>query len=167
MVGGVFVNIEFDLTKEDYFRYYLYVHFRKGKLRTLNIVILLLSILGLITMTLHYNFDLTKLFVVILLFLLICLVLMRVGVSSALSSNGTMINHYIISIDPQAVTEKIRYRTTTIEWGGVRDVVDDSSNIYFFLDNGLGCIIPKRSFTNSEEALKFLRLATSYWTSTK
>lgn len=160
------MSVEFDLTKEDFFRYYLCVN-KRGKLGLFNITVGVICLLALISIVSINGVDYIKLFVTILLATIIWLVLIKTATTLAISNNGPIINQHTLSIDPQGVTEKIKYRTTIIEWGGVKDVVADSSNIYLFYDNGDAGIIPKRSFSNSEEALKFLRLATSYWTTAK
>ena len=161
------MEVQFNLTKEDYIQYYFYVNHKKGKLAMFNIVFILIILILLLVFVNHKGFDIVKSLFVIFFATSLYLLISRIGFTLALTNNGSMANEHFISIDQQGVIEKIRHRTTIIEWGGVRDVIDYKYSIYFLFDNGEASIVPKRAFSNPEAALKFLRLATTYWTSTE
>jgi hypothetical protein len=163
------LEITFDLTEDDFYHYYIYVNHKKGKLAVFNIVIMLVVtiLLLLLLFVSHLGLDFKFYIIVIVLPALIALALFRTNVSLMISNNGSLITEHYISIDQEGITEKIKYRTTVVEWGGVRDIIDYKHSIYFLFDNGDASIIPKRAFSNPEAALKFLRIATTSWVSFK
>ena len=162
--GGETLDITYDLTREDYIEYYSYVNHKKGKLAIFNIVFMLIVLFWVLIFVNHNGFDIVGSFFVILIAIALYFLTARIGFTLALTNNGSMIREHFVSIGQQGLTEKIRHRTTIIEWGGVKDVIDYKHSIYFLLDNGDASIVPKRAFSNPEAALKFLRLATTYWT---
>lgn len=158
------MEITFDLTREDYIEYYFYVNHKKGKLAMFNTVFMSIVLIFVLIFINHNGFDIVRSLLVILLAATLFLLISRIGITLALTNNGSMISEHFVSIDQHGLKEKIRNRTTIIEWGGVRDVIDYKHSIYFLFDNGDASIVPKRAFSNPEAALKFLRLATTYWT---
>ncbi len=158
------MEITFDLTREDYIEYYFYVNHKKGKLAMFNTVFMSIVLIFVLIFINHNGFDIVRSLLVILLAATLFLLISRIGITLALTNNGSMISEHFVSIDQHGLKEKIRNRTTIIEWGGVRDVIDYKHSIYFLFDNGDASIVPKRAFSNPEAALKFLRLATTNWT---
>ena len=52
---------------------------------------------------------------------------------------------------------------TTIQWTDIVDITDDTRSIYFFKSKNVAYIVPRRAFSNPNEADIFLRTATAYW----
>ncbi len=158
------MQVEFDLNKEDYWQYNLYIYYkRKTKFGTFNKILLIVCgfwffWIGLITGSLF------GMLAIIIFGFLLMFILIKTSVYLAVSNSKSTLGNYHISIGPEGVNAKTQHRTILTTWSGIYDVASDRSYIYLFYDNNFAHLIPKRAFATPDDALKFEKLATVYWT---
>jgi hypothetical protein len=157
------MEINIDLTRDDYADYNKYYFLKKGLRKRIYIVIIVAFGLPLVINS-GRPFDLmTYLTTVIIAGLVFGLIYLG-GMTFAMkrtkklpSDNGSILGRKKFMINDEGLIEESENNKNIQKWKGIKSVETNDNSVFIFVDNIAAYIIPKRFFKDDTEQQNFIK----------
>ena len=166
------MEIQFLLTPEDLWHYYIYVY-RHYLLRGFLLLQLGYTLLVLVALQLVYPFspeDALPWFVFLFMLLLLPPLVTVVAMRRSISRNTKWMGERVVAITSRGLQQKSEMGEGIQMWQAIKAIAQDTHNFYFILDGisssrriVMGVVVPRHAFAKQEDAEIFLGRAQSYW----
>jgi len=81
------------------------------------------------------------------------------------SDKGDQLGERILNVDARGIHTKSSRAEDHYQWGGVLEVAENPAYIFVFVDTLKAHIIPKRAFSQPQDAKEFIESLLSFWKS--
>jgi hypothetical protein len=161
------MEISFSVSREDYWRYNIFNHLHVPKNRNSSGISIIIAAVLIIIWKLFIGSGWVAILESLMIFLVFCVVffyiILRNSVSWFYKNDPGYFQEQTIIIDETGIREINAAADLKYSWHGIRDILQDNHNVYIYVEGSLGYVIPRRAFSSQDDAIKFFRLATLYW----
>lgn len=156
------MEINVDITREDYASFNKYWVFKKRK--NISVLVVLIFAFGF-SYIIDYKppFEFLKYLINVIFigfvfgFFYFLVMLMLMELTKYLpSEGGAVLGKRKFIITDEGLYEETKNGKSFQEWNGIKDIEVNKKHIFVFVDNVAAYIIPKRYFSNQEEQKKYI-----------
>lgn len=161
------MEIKCNITRKDYWNFtkYAFIHVPISRAFLILVAIILFFIFAS-SINYYYKQGVSQVITYIismLIFLVVSYNMFKLFAMWLPTSKPGILGEHIISISPEGIRERTLINDGIIIWAGIKKISTNKKYIYIFIDNMMGHIIPKESFSTKEEADEFLNTALMLW----
>lgn len=162
------MELEVEMTREDYGGFNRYYFFNKGLKKRLNLMIGIILIVPLIIQSgKPFSIELylkeAGTFVLYLLPVLsISYLVVLNKIRKLPDKDGSLLGYKKFIFNDECLIEETKYNRNEYRWKGVKSIESNQKYIFIFVDNMAAYVIPKRYFSSENETNSFIATLNNY-----
>lgn len=157
------MEINIDLTRDDYADYNKYYLFKKRLKRQIYLVIIVAFVIPLLIKT-GRPFDLLNYLITVIFSGIIfgvlyfgAMSLTMIWIKKLPSDKGSILGNKKFTITDEGLLEETETNKNLQKWKGIKSIETNDNSVFIFVDNIAAYIIPKRFFKDETEQENFIK----------